>query len=263
MVCVLKGSFVFAADLSRPHPLPLGWSFSAGAARAGGLSGGVITDHATSNPIQARRVARQDIVNRAQVCCLLELLRTRLPHTIRYAPFSTSPRSCTPFHRLPRFRSNQHVVAAGSTKPKVRNLPTSGFSTERIACRYGKRGITTWRELSVRRDAISRKLPADEPEAARSVAQDDVARGSRLFRLVCSRARVQGARTPRRCARVVRDAPGEGRELRSHVPHVRNDAHRSESARRSQGWLVAGLDVAKKRATSAAGEIEAALATLG
>jgi hypoxanthine phosphoribosyltransferase len=134
MVCVLKGSFVFAADLGRAIALPLRVEFLGVRSYGQGTSssGVVQITHDLENPIEGEDVLLvEDIVDTGlTVAHLLELLRTRLPRTIKICSLLHKPaRSCTPvpIDYLGFSIEDRFVVGYGLDRAETyRNLPYIG-----------------------------------------------------------------------------------------------------------------------------------------
>jgi hypoxanthine phosphoribosyltransferase len=135
MVCVLKGSFVFAADLARAISIPLRIEFLG--VRSYGLgtssSGVVQITHDLQNPIEGEDVLLvEDIVDTGlTVAHLLELLRTRLPRSVKVCTLLHKPsRSCTPvpIDYLGFSIEDRFVVGYGLDRGEAyRNLPYIGI----------------------------------------------------------------------------------------------------------------------------------------
>jgi hypoxanthine phosphoribosyltransferase len=134
MVCVLKGSFVFAADLARAIGLPLRIEFLGVRSYGQGTSssGVVQITHDLEAPIEGEDVLLvEDIVDTGlTVAHLLELLRTRLPRTIKVCALLHKPaRSATPvpIDYLGFTIADRFVVGYGLDRAEVyRNLPYIG-----------------------------------------------------------------------------------------------------------------------------------------
>jgi hypoxanthine phosphoribosyltransferase len=134
IVCVLKGSFVFAADLVRAIPLPLRVEFlGVRSYGAGTSSSGVVQiTHDLQRPIEGEDVLLvEDIVDTGlTVAHLLELLRTRLPRSIKVCSLLHKPaRSCTPvpIEYLGFTIEDRFVVGYGLDRAEIyRNLPFIG-----------------------------------------------------------------------------------------------------------------------------------------
>ncbi|MGH7272678.1 MAG: hypoxanthine phosphoribosyltransferase [Polyangiaceae bacterium] len=110
LVCVLKGSFVFAADLARAIDLPLTVDFLG--VRSYGVnsttSGVVQITQDLSRPIEREHVLLvEDIVDSGlTIAHLLDLLRTRSPASVRV---------CALLHKPSRARIGVHVDYVGFT----------------------------------------------------------------------------------------------------------------------------------------------------
>ena len=134
IVCVLKGSFVFAADLVRAIPLPLRVEFlGVRSYGAGTSSSGVVQiTHDLQRPIEGEDVLLvEDIVDTGlTIAHLLELLRTRLPRSIKVCSLLHKPaRSCTPvpIEYLGFTIEDRFVVGYGLDRAEIyRNLPFIG-----------------------------------------------------------------------------------------------------------------------------------------
>ena len=135
VVCVLKGSFVFASDLVRAIDLPhvrvefLGVrSYGEGTESSGVVQ--ITSD--LSRPIEDEDVLLvEDIVDTGlTVAHLLELLRTRLPRSIKVCTLLHKPaRSCTPvpIDYLGFTIEDRFVVGYGLDRAEAyRNLPYIG-----------------------------------------------------------------------------------------------------------------------------------------
>jgi hypoxanthine phosphoribosyltransferase len=110
LVCVLKGSFVFAADLVRAIDLPLSIEFlGVRSYGAGTESSGVVQiTQDLSRPIEHRHVLLvEDIVDTGlTVGHLMDLLRTRSPASVR---------TCALLHKPARARMDVRVDYLGFT----------------------------------------------------------------------------------------------------------------------------------------------------
>jgi hypoxanthine phosphoribosyltransferase len=134
MVCILKGSFIFAADLARAIALPLRIEFLGVRSYGQGTSssGVVQITHDLENPIEGEDVLLvEDIVDTGlTVAHLLELLRTRLPRTLKVCALLHKPaRSCTPIpiDYLGFTIEDRFVVGYGLDRAEAyRNLPYIG-----------------------------------------------------------------------------------------------------------------------------------------
>jgi len=134
MVCVLKGSFVFAADLARAIALPLRIEFLGVRSYGHGTtsSGVVQITYDLQHTIEGEDVLLvEDIVNtELTVAHLLELLRTRLPRSIRVCSLLHKPaRSATPvpIDYLGFTIEDRFVVGYGLDRAEAyRNLPFIG-----------------------------------------------------------------------------------------------------------------------------------------
>jgi len=135
LVCVLKGSFVFTADLMRAIDLPLRVDFLGVRSYGEGTesSGVVQITQDLSHPIENEDVLIvEDIVDTGlTIAHLIDLLRTRQPRTIRV---------CSLLHKPARARVNVTVDYLGFTiedrfvvgygldvAEKYRNLPYIGI----------------------------------------------------------------------------------------------------------------------------------------
>jgi hypoxanthine phosphoribosyltransferase len=135
LVCVLKGSFVFTADLMRAIDLPLRVDFLGVRSYGEGTesSGVVQITQDLSHPIENEDVLIvEDIVDTGlTIAHLIDLLRTRQPRTIRV---------CSLLHKPARARVNVNVDYLGFTiedrfvvgygldvAEKYRNLPYIGI----------------------------------------------------------------------------------------------------------------------------------------
>lgn len=134
MVCVLKGSFVFAADLARAIELPLRIEFLGVRSYGQGTtsSGVVQITHDLGYPIEGEDVLLvEDIVDTGlTVAHLLELLRTRLPRSIKVCSLLHKPaRSAmpVPIDYLGFTIEDRFVVGYGLDRAEIyRNLPYIG-----------------------------------------------------------------------------------------------------------------------------------------
>jgi hypoxanthine phosphoribosyltransferase len=134
MVCVLKGSFMFAADLARAISIPVRIEFLGVRSYGQGTSssGVVQITHDLQYPIEGEDVLLvEDIVDTGlTVAHLLELLRTRLPRSVKVCTLLHKPaRSCTPvpIDYLGFSIEDRFVVGYGLDKAEAyRNLPFIG-----------------------------------------------------------------------------------------------------------------------------------------
>lgn len=110
LVCVLKGSFVFAADLARAIDLPLRIDFLGVRSYGEGTesSGVVQITHDLSKPIAEQDVLIvEDIVDTGLTLAhLMDLLRTRNPKSVRV---------CSLLHKPARAKVSVHVDYLGFT----------------------------------------------------------------------------------------------------------------------------------------------------
>ena len=135
LVCVLKGSFVFAADLARAIDLPLRIEFlGVRSYGAGTESSGVVQiTHDLSHPIEQCDVLLvEDIIDTGlTIAYLRDLLRTRGPRTVRV---------CSLLHKPARSRVEVSIDYLGFTvedqflvgygldfDERYRNLPFIGI----------------------------------------------------------------------------------------------------------------------------------------
>ena len=135
LVCVLKGSFVFAADLARAIDLPLRIDFLGVRSYGEGTesSGVVQITHDLSRPIAHEDVILvEDIVDTGlTIAHLMDLFRTRQPRTVKV---------CSLLHKPARAKVDVKVDYLGFTiedrfvvgygldfAEKYRNLPYIGF----------------------------------------------------------------------------------------------------------------------------------------
>jgi hypoxanthine phosphoribosyltransferase len=135
VVCVLKGSFVFAADLTRSIDLPLRVDFlgvrSYGADTES--SGVVQITQDLSRPIEHDDVLLvEDIVDTGlTVAHLMNLLRTRAPASVKVCALLHKPtraRVPAPLDYLGFTIEDQFVVGYGLDRAeRYRNLPYIGF----------------------------------------------------------------------------------------------------------------------------------------
>jgi hypoxanthine phosphoribosyltransferase len=134
LVCVLKGSFVFAADLARAIEGTLRVEFlGVRSYGAGTTSSGVVQiTHDLQHSIEGEDVLLvEDIVDTGLTLAhLLELLRTRLPRSMKVCALLHKPsRSCTPvpIDYVGFTIEDRFVVGYGLDKAEAyRNLPYIG-----------------------------------------------------------------------------------------------------------------------------------------
>jgi len=134
LLCVLKGSFIFASDLARAVGLPVRIEFLGVRSYGQGTSssGVVQITHDLRNPIEGEDVLLvEDIVDTGlTVAHLLELLRTRLPRSVKVCSLLHKPsRSCTPvpIDYLGFSIEDRFVVGYGLDRAEAyRNLPYIG-----------------------------------------------------------------------------------------------------------------------------------------
>jgi hypoxanthine phosphoribosyltransferase len=134
MVCVLKGSFVFAADLARAIALPVRIEFLGVRSYGQGTSssGVVQITHDLQHPIEDEDVLLvEDIVDTGlTIAHLLELLGTRSPRSIKVCALLHKPaRSVTPvpIDYLGFTIEDRFVVGYGLDRSEAfRNLPYIG-----------------------------------------------------------------------------------------------------------------------------------------
>src|SRR5688572_17830996 len=135
LVCILKGSFIFAADLVRAIGLPVRVEFLGVRSYGQGTtsSGVVQITHDLANPIEGEDVLLvEDIVDTGlTVAHLLELLRTRLPRSLKVCALLHKPaRLCTPvpIEYLGFTIEDRFVVGYGLDRAEAyRNLPYIGI----------------------------------------------------------------------------------------------------------------------------------------
>ena len=135
LVCILKGSFIFAADLARAIALPVRIEFLGVRSYGQGTtsSGVVQITQDLANPIEGEEVLLvEDIVDTGlTVAHLLELLRTRLPRTLKVCALLHKPaRLCTPvpIEYLGFTIEDRFVVGYGLDRAEAyRNLPYIGI----------------------------------------------------------------------------------------------------------------------------------------
>ena len=135
LVCILKGSFIFAADLARAIALPVRIEFLGVRSYGQGTtsSGVVQITQDLANPIEGEDVLLvEDIVDTGlTVAHLLELLRTRLPRSLKVCALLHKPaRLCTPvpIEYLGFTIEDRFVVGYGLDRAEAyRNLPYIGI----------------------------------------------------------------------------------------------------------------------------------------
>lgn len=135
LVSILKGSFIFAADLARAIELPVRIEFLGVRSYGQGTksSGVVQITQDLNNPIEGEDVLLiEDIVDTGlTVAHLLELLRTRLPRTLKVCALLHKPaRLCTPvpIEYLGFTIEDHFVVGYGLDRAEAyRNLPYIGI----------------------------------------------------------------------------------------------------------------------------------------
>jgi hypoxanthine phosphoribosyltransferase len=135
LVAILKGSFIFAADLARAIALPVRIEFLGVRSYGQGTtsSGVVQITQDLNNPIEGQDVLLvEDIVDTGlTVAHLLELLRTRLPRTLKVCALLHKPaRLCTPvpIEYLGFTIDDNFVVGYGLDRAEAyRNLPYIGI----------------------------------------------------------------------------------------------------------------------------------------
>ena len=135
LVSILKGSFIFAADLVRAIALPLRIEFLGVRSYGQGTtsSGVVQITQDLNNPIEGEDVLLvEDIVDTGlTVAHLLELLRTRLPRSLKVCALLHKPaRLCTPvpIEYLGFTIEDHFVVGYGLDRSEAyRNLPYIGI----------------------------------------------------------------------------------------------------------------------------------------
>ena len=135
LVCVLKGSFVFTADLSRAIDLPLRVEFLG--VRSYGedtkSSGVVQITHDLTRPVEGDNVLIvEDIVDTGlTIAHLLELMRTRRPASVKVCTLLHKPartRIQVPIDYLGFTIEDKFVVGYGlDWAEKYRNLPFIGL----------------------------------------------------------------------------------------------------------------------------------------
>jgi hypoxanthine phosphoribosyltransferase len=134
LVSILKGSFIFAADLARAIALPVRIEFLGVRSYGQGTtsSGVVQITQDLANPIEGEDVLLvEDIVDTGlTIAHLLDLLRTRLPRTLKVCALLHKPaRLCTPVPiEYLGFTIDDHfVVGYGLDRAEAyRNLPYIG-----------------------------------------------------------------------------------------------------------------------------------------
>jgi hypoxanthine phosphoribosyltransferase len=134
LVCVLKGSFVFTADLMRAIDLPLRIEFLGVRSYGDGTTstGVVQITHDLTHPIEGDDVLIvEDIVDTGlTIAHLLELLRTRRPSTVRVCSLLHKParsRVEVPIDYLGFTIEDKFVVGYGlDWAERYRNLPFIG-----------------------------------------------------------------------------------------------------------------------------------------
>ena len=134
LVSILKGSFIFAADLARAIALPVRIEFLGVRSYGQGTtsSGVVQITQDLNNPIEGEDVLLvEDIVDTGlTIAHLLELLRTRLPRTLKVCALLHKPaRLCTPvpIEYLGFTIEDHFVVGYGLDRAEAyRNLPYIG-----------------------------------------------------------------------------------------------------------------------------------------
>ena len=138
LVAILKGSFIFAADLARAIELPVRIEFLGVRSYGQGTasSGVVQITQDLNNPIEGEDVLLvEDIVDTGlTVAHLLELLRTRLPRSLKVCALLHKPaRLCTPvpIEYLGFTIEDHFVVGYGLDRGEAyRNLPYIGILEE-------------------------------------------------------------------------------------------------------------------------------------
>lgn len=135
LVCVLKGSFVFTADLMRAIKLPLRVDFLGTRSYGNGSesSGVVQITQDLSHPIEDEHVLLvEDIVDTGlTVAHMLDLLKTRRPKTLHVCALLQKP-ACTkvdvPIDFVGFTIEDRFVVGYGlDWAQRYRNLPYVGF----------------------------------------------------------------------------------------------------------------------------------------
>ncbi len=138
LVCVLKGSFVFASDLARAIPVPLRIEFlGVRSYGAGTESTGVVQiTQDLARPIEGQDVLLvEDIIDTGlTIAHLLELLRTRQPRTLRVCTLLHKPsrmRRQVPIDYLGFTIADHFVIGYGMDRAEhFRNLPYVGVMHE-------------------------------------------------------------------------------------------------------------------------------------
>ena len=140
LVCILRGSYIFMADLSRAIDLPLSADFIALSSYGGGTSssGQVELRKDLSDPVEGKHLLIvEDILDSGNTLYYLtNLLRTRHPASVRI---------CTLFNKPERREKDIHPDYVGFTIPdafvvgygldyaeKYRNLPYVGVLSPRV-----------------------------------------------------------------------------------------------------------------------------------
>lgn len=140
LVCILRGSYIFMADLSRAIDLPLSADFIALSSYGGGTSssGQVELRKDLSDPVEGKHLLIvEDILDSGNTLYYLtNLLRTRHPASVRI---------CTLLNKPERREKNIHPDYVGFTIPdafvvgygldyaeKYRNLPYVGVLSPRV-----------------------------------------------------------------------------------------------------------------------------------
>jgi hypoxanthine phosphoribosyltransferase len=135
LVCILKGSFIFAADLVRAIGVPVRVEFLGVRSYGQGTtsSGVVQITQDLNNPIEGEDVLLvEDIVDTGlTIAHLLDLLRTRLPRSLKVCALLQKPsRLCTPvpIEYLGFTIEDRFVVGYGLDRAEAyRNLPYIGI----------------------------------------------------------------------------------------------------------------------------------------
>jgi hypoxanthine phosphoribosyltransferase len=135
LVSILKGSFIFAADLARAIALPVRIEFLGVRSYGQGTtsSGVVQITQDLNNPIEGEDVLLvEDIVDTGlTIAHLLDLLRTRLPRSLKVCALLHKPaRLCTPvpIEYLGFTIEDHFVVGYGLDRAEAyRNLPYIGI----------------------------------------------------------------------------------------------------------------------------------------
>ena len=139
LVCVLKGSFVFAADLARTIDLPLRVDFLGVRSYGAGTetSGVVQITQDLSQPIAGEHVLLvEDIIDTGlTIAHLMDLFRTRGPSSVRVCALLHKPvraRVEVPIDYLGFTVEDRFVVGYGlDCAERYRNLPYIGVLEER------------------------------------------------------------------------------------------------------------------------------------